>query len=71
MISGKASVESVNWAGGEGGGALNPSVGHFLGSKVHLDWLKIDLNVVEIITAQEYKRTKINVNGSTHKQCWS
>ena len=30
---------------------------------------KIDLNAAEIITVQDYKRTKINVNGSTHIQC--
>ena len=29
-----------------------------LGSKKHLDWLKIDLNAAEIITVQDYKRTK-------------
>ena len=28
------------------------------GSKEHLDWLKIDLNVAKIITAQNYKDTK-------------
>ena len=27
----------------------------FLDSKEHLDWLKIDLNVAEIITAHNYK----------------
>ena len=30
----------------------------FLGSKEHLDWLKIDLNTVKIITVQDYKRTR-------------
>ena len=30
----------------------------FSGSKEHLDWLKIDLNVVKIITVQDYKLTK-------------
>ena len=38
----------------------------FLGSKDHLDWLKIDLNVAEIITVQDYKCKKINLNGKTH-----
>ena len=38
----------------------------FLGSKEHLDWHKIDLNVAEIITVQDYKQKKINVNRSTH-----
>ena len=30
----------------------------FLGSKEHLDWLKMDLNVAKIITAQDYKSIK-------------
>ena len=30
----------------------------FLGSKEHLDWLKIDLNVAEMITVQDYKHKK-------------
>ena len=30
----------------------------FLGSKEHLDWLKIDLNVAEIINVQDYKHKK-------------
>ena len=54
IISRKASLASVNRAGGEGG-SLSPSAGHlgggaplrkFFGSKEHLDWLKIDLNAV-------------------------
>ena len=47
IISGKASVASVNRAG-ESWAALSLSSGtprKFLGSKEHLDWLKIDLNV--------------------------
>ena len=40
----------------------------FSGSKEHLDWLKIDLNAAKVITAQDYKYTKINVNGSTYIQ---
>ena len=53
IISAKASVASVNEAGGPGG-APCPSAGDlgrhsslrkFLGSKEHLDWLKIDLKV--------------------------
>ena len=28
----------------------------FLGSKEHLDWLKIDFNAVEIVTIEEYKQ---------------
>ena len=34
------------------------SLRKFLGSKEHLDWLKIDLNVAKIITVQDYKCTK-------------
>ena len=30
-----------------------------LGSKEHLDWLKIDLNATEIITVQDYKHKKL------------
>ena len=30
----------------------------FEGSREHLDWLKIDLNMAEIITIQDYKHTK-------------
>ena len=62
IISGKASVASVNRAGGSeflcrafrGWSSLRK----FLGSKEHLDWLKIDLNAVEIRTVQDYIRTK-------------
>ena len=43
----------------------------FLGSKEHLDWLKIDLNTVKIITVQDYKHKKTDVNESTHIQCSS
>ena len=56
-ISRKSSGASVNGAW------------KYLGSKEHLDWLKKDLNMAEIITAQDYKRTKINVNGSMHIYC--
>ena len=39
-----------------------------LGFKEHLDWLKIDLNVAEIITVQDYEHTKkTNMDGSTHE----
>ena len=39
-----------------------------LGSKEHLDWLKIDLNAAKI-TVQDYAQI-INMNGSTHiQQC--
>ena len=60
IISGKASVASVNGARRlEGASSLSSEVFRiFLGSKEHLDWLNIDLNAVEIITAQDYERTK-------------
>ena len=67
IISSKASVATVNRAAGSGGGVCKPFSGSFrgralvrkfLGSKEHLDWLKIDLNAAEIITVQDYKRTK-------------
>ena len=45
------------------------SLRKFLGSKEHLVWLKIDLNAAEIITVQNYKHKKTDVNGSTHIQC--
>ena len=61
IISGKASVATINGAGGTGEGALNASAEptkNSLGSKEHLDRLKIDLNAAEIIIFQGYKRTK-------------
>ena len=44
---------------------------NFLGSKEHLDWLKIDFNAVEIISVQDCNKKKVIVNGSTHIQCSS
>ena len=64
IISGKASVASVNRAGGSeplGRGFRGWSpIRKSLGSKEHLDWIKKDLNavVVEIRTVQYYIRTK-------------
>ena len=62
IISGKASVASVNRAGGSeflsrGFRGWSP-LRKFLGSKEHLDWLKIDLNVVKMRTVQDCIRTK-------------
>ena len=62
IISGKASVASFNRAGmseplSRGFRGWSP-LRKFLGSKEHLDWLKIDLNAVEIRTVQDYIRTK-------------
>ena len=70
LISRKASVASIN--GAEESVGLSGSLTgvcllrKFLGSKEHLAWLKIDLNVTEIITVQDYKHTKINVNGGNN-----
>ena len=66
IISGKASVASVNGAGGSGGGSVSLSwdfrgwspLRKFLDSKEHLNQLEIDLNAAEIITVQDYKSTK-------------
>ena len=66
IISRKAGIASVNGAEGSGGHCeplSNGFRGHnplwkFLGYKEHLDWLKMDLNVAEIITVQDYKCRK-------------
>ena len=64
IIGRKVSVVIVNKAGGSRG-VLNrgfrvwSTLKRFLGSKKHLDWLKIDLNMAEIITVQDYKHKKI------------
>ena len=70
IISGKASVASFNRAGrseplSRGFRGWSP-LRKFLDSKEHLDWLKIDLNAVEIrlymhqklMTVQDYIHTK-------------
>ena len=61
----KVSVADVNRARGSGGvlktqqGVRGPSpLRRFFGSKQHQDWIKMDLNVAEIITVQEYKHLK-------------
>ena len=66
IISRKTSVESFNRVGGSGGHSESLSkdfrgkspLRKCLGSKEHLDWLKIDLNVAKIITVQDNKCTK-------------
>ena len=45
--------------------ALSLLVG-FLGSNEHLDWLKTYFNAAELITVQDYRHAKTNVNGSKH-----
>ena len=62
IISGKASIVSINGTAGSeplsrGFRGQSP-LQKFLGSKEHLDWLKIDLNAVKIITVWDYKYTK-------------
>ena len=58
IIGGKVSVASINGAGGFGGVLRRSTLRKLLGSKGHLVWLKIDLNVAEIITVQDYKHKK-------------
>ena len=78
IIGGKVIVASIIGAGGSGGGGFwDPSgvfrgwrsLRKFLGSKEHRDRLKTDLNAAEIITVQDYKHKKTNVNGSTYIKC--
>ena len=56
IISGKASVASIDGAGGSDGGS--ESLRKFLGSKEHLNQLERDLNATKIITVQDYKSTR-------------
>ena len=56
ITSGKASAASTNRAGGSK--TLSRVKRKFLGYKEHLDWLKIDLNAVEIRAIQDYIHTK-------------
>ena len=60
IISGKASVASGKKAGGLSHSAVDLGYGapERLGSKKHLDWFKIYLNMVKIRTVQDYVRTK-------------
>ena len=77
IISKKASIASINRAKGSQGHSELLSRGFrgqsflrkFLGSKEHLDLLTTDLNVANIITVQDHKCKKLNVNRSTHIQC--
>ena len=59
IIDRKVNVASVNRAGGVWGCSetLVGPLRKFLGSKEHLNWLKIDLNAAEIISIQDYKQT--------------
>ena len=67
IIGRKVSIASINWAGGSGGCFGTPAgdfsgqstLRNLLGSKEHLDWLKIDLNVAEIITVQKSTQKKL------------
>ena len=66
ITSRRATVARVNRAGGSepltrGFRRWSP-LRTFLDSKEHLDWLKIDLNAVEIRIAQDYILTKCNIN---------
>ena len=61
IIGGKVSIASANRAGGleysetQRGFRGRSSLRKILGSKEHLDGLKIDLNEAETITVQDYK----------------
>ena len=59
-ISRKASIVSINRAGGSRGCSEwgKSPLRKILGSKEHLSWPKIELNVAEIITVQDFKHTK-------------
>ena len=62
IISGKASIVSINETGGSDplsrGFRGQRPLQKVLGSKEHLDWLKTDLIAVEIRTVQDYICTK-------------
>ena len=66
IISGKASITTVNRAGGSGRGSESlrwefrgqKPLRTFLGTKEHLNQLEIDLNTAKIIPVQDYKSTK-------------
>ena len=70
IIGRKVSVMSVNGAVGSGvfwdpsrGFRGRSTLRKFLGSKEHLNRLKIYLNVAKILTVQNYNTKKISVNG--------
>ena len=66
IINAKASVASINRAGGPSGpgGCSEPR-----GIYGALDLLKIDLNAAEIVLFKTINAPEINVNGSTHIEC--
>ena len=68
-ITRKASVVSINRAGGSEtlsrGFRRQSPLRKFFGYKEHLDWLKIDLNAVEIRAAEDYVPTKIKYKYSS------
>ena len=70
IISGKASVTTIIEAEGSeplsrGFRGQSP-LRKYLGSKEHLDWLKIDLNAVEIGLFKTIYSPKININSFIH-----
>ena len=66
IVTGKASIVSVDRAGGSMGHSELLSedsrgwslLRKFLGCREHIDWLKINLNIAKIVTVQDYKCTK-------------
>ena len=73
IIGRKVSIVSINGSGGSGGLLRGfpwwSTLRKFLGSKEHPDWLKIDLNAVEILLSKTINTKKTNVNESTHIEC--
>ena len=65
----KVNVASVNGAGTPVGVLGGSTLRKFLGPKEHLDWLKMDFYMTKMITVQDYKHKKTNVNGRTQRQC--
>ena len=58
IITRKPAIANINGAGGSGAFRGQSSQRTFLGTKEHLDWLKIDLNEAIIFTVQDHKHTK-------------
>ena len=66
----KSECREHQWSWGVWGCSEMPAgpLRKFPGSKEHLNWLKIDLNAVNIIF-KTINTHKINVNGSSHIKC--
>ena len=64
ISSGKVSIASMKLGGRDSSRIFSGqnTLRKFLSSEEHLDWLKIDFSVAEIIAIQDYKYKKTNVN---------